>query len=564
MSLLFRLRQVLLLLLIMSLLMNIVLFTRLNDLGINLATMGGTSKQLSFAGNGRGAEQPRTLPYSAMEGSLSCEAYGGPSNADALADMVYWRDFPENQQFRSVYNRDGSKPYYFVFEPDEAGFSNVRLSFETVVAFATAMGRTLVMLPKFRFSQLLYPHPEGVRSYSFLDFFDVRNVPMISMQEYLETVALKGQLKNQQGVVQFPPDNRSDWNGAFGNSGNANSGEADRFFNWLSRAMNSINWKRDSCVVAFPADLKNGITAVRPMVKSILKKEKDDAESRIQEYTGNPTPVDSVAFDRFREMLSERDTLCEYDSFWEKSESLYMTGHERTGSRPLIPFYAYLYFEEWHQDLQMKRFMRDNLRFSDNIQCAAARIVEAMRNIAKHAATDGSNPNGNFDTMHVRRTDFKDLATYKEGTDSAQQIVDDKYFDENRTIYIATDEKDKTFFDPIRKQHTVLFLHDFDHLIKGVDPNFFGMIEQLVCAKGDKFVGTYYSTFTAYINRVKGYHTQKSQTEDALKGILNSEYMGHKGSYRYSLKQYRSARKDFWSREWPIAWRDIDHDVPYS
>jgi GDP-fucose protein O-fucosyltransferase len=232
-----------------------------------------------------------------------------------------------------------------------------------------------------------------------------------------------------------------------------------------------------------------------------------------------------------------------------------------TGSRPLIQFYAYLYFEDWRQDLQMKRFMRDNLRFSDVIQCAAARIVEAVREIARNTATGGRNKHGGFDTMHVRRTDFKDLPTYQDGVVGAEQIVRDSYFQQGRTVYIATDEKDRTFFEPLTKNYTVLFFHDFDHLIKGMDPNYFGMIEQLVCAKGDKFVGTYYSTFTAYINRIRGYHAQKSRSEDALNGVLNSEYMGHDGAYRTSLRAYTSARRDFWSREWPIAWRDIDHDM---
>lgn len=50
----------------------------------------------------------------------------------------------------------------------------------------------------------------------------------------------------------------------------------------------------------------------------------------------------------------------------------------------------------------MKRFMRDHLRYADEIQCAAARIVHAMREYAK-TKNPGSNPKGEFDTFHIRR-----------------------------------------------------------------------------------------------------------------------------------------------------------------
>jgi GDP-fucose protein O-fucosyltransferase len=210
----------------------------------------------------------------------------------------------------------------------------------------------------------------------------------------------------------------------------------------------------------------------------------------------------------------------------------------------------------------MKRFMRDNIRLADIIQCAAARIVQAIRRIAEsYAPGESGNSSvgyGSFDTMHIRRSDFKKLPTYDEQKDGAERIAADKYFADQRVVYIATDERDKTWFEPLRKHYRLVFLEDFSHLIRGVDPNYLGMIEQLVCAKGDKFVGTYYSTFSGYINRVRGYHALKSKTSDAQKGILNSEYVGQDGYFRTALKTYMSASRDFWHREWPIGWRDID------
>jgi hypothetical protein len=71
----------------------------------------------------------------------------------------------------------------------------------------------------------------------------------------------------------------------------------------------------------------------------------------------------------------------------------------------LVHFYAFLFMEDWREDLWMKRFMRDHVRYTDEIQCAAARIVHAMREYVR--SKEGSDSKGEFDTFHVRRGDFQ-------------------------------------------------------------------------------------------------------------------------------------------------------------
>jgi GDP-fucose protein O-fucosyltransferase len=339
-----RLREVLLLLLAGSVLLNVVLIARLQHREVNQTLLGTNTHESSLANLPNTRQRRRrdeigiggslTKKPSTFNAPLRCEPFGGPFNQSAVDDIVYWRDdIAKETQFRSVFLPDAAKNY-FVFEPDEAGFSNVRLSFETVVAFAVAMGRTLVMPPKLRLAQLLHPHEEGVRAYSYYDFFNIRNVPIISMQKYLETVALTGQLHNEAGEDSFPPYNRTKWDGLLGNSGNSGVGEAPLFFQWLSTSMHALDWKRDECIVAFPVDRSKGVRDVRAFLKSILDEDdkvNNGMSKRITSYTGHPIPVDSSPRDRFREMLSERRTLCEYDDYWQQSESLYLTGHEATG-----------------------------------------------------------------------------------------------------------------------------------------------------------------------------------------------------------------------------------------
>lgn len=89
------------------------------------------------------------------------------------------------------------------------------------------------------------------------------------------------------------------------------------------------------------------------------------------------------------------------------------------------------------------------------------------------------------------------------------------------------------------------------------------MIDQLVAAKGDTFVGTWFSTFTGYINRLRGYHAQAHHMPGYLDGTIDSYYIAPQShaSVRKSMRQYHAVEPPYWLREFPIAWRDIDHDV---
>jgi hypothetical protein len=75
----------------------------------------------------------------------------------------------------------------------------------------------------------------------------------------------------------------------------------------------------------------------------------------------------------------------------------------------------------------------------------------------------------------------------------------------NKTIFIATDERNKAFFQPFRLGgYDIVFLDDFKYLLEGVNTNYFGMIDQLVASRGDVFLGCWHSTFTGFIMRMRG------------------------------------------------------------
>jgi len=62
---------------------------------------------------------------------------------------------------------------------------------------------------------------------------------------------------------------------------------------------------------------------------------------------------------------------------------------------------------------------------------------------------------------------------YKNTRIPAEEIIQNtkQHLVFNSTIFIATDERDKSFFDPFRKDYHVHFLDDFQAELEGVNTN---------------------------------------------------------------------------------------------
>lgn len=114
----------------------------------------------------------------------------------------------------------------------------------------------------------------------------------------------------------------------------------------------------------------------------------------------------------------------------------------------------------------------DHVRYTDEIQCASARAIEAIRRKAREY--NPANTQGIFDTIHVRRGDFQ----FKKTRVTCAEIYEmtKKQLPENTTLYVATDERDKSFFDELKEHYHVLFLDDFDKELGEINTNFYGTI----------------------------------------------------------------------------------------
>jgi hypothetical protein len=278
-----------------------------------------------------------------------------------------------------------------------------------------------------------------------------------------------------------------------------------------------------------------------------------------------PTPVDGSVHDRMEEMITDRKKLCFYTPELQEEPYLYYkilydprnyTLTFDINIRLLIYYYCFLFFQDWHQDLWAKRFIRDHLRYRDEFQCGAARIVQKLREIS---------PTGDFDVLHIRRQ--SEFETQYGNLTSAEGIIKSMAPDiaKNRTVYIATDEPDRTFFQPLADylDGRIWYLDDFSYLIPDLDVNFYSIIDQLVATRGTKFFGAFCSTFTGYINRMRGYHSTKSKFQGYEKGELVDSffYNFNEEGKKNKMRTYHPPVKTWFYRQFPIAWRNIDRDV---
>jgi hypothetical protein len=60
--------------------------------------------------------------------------------------------------------------------------------------------------------------------------------------------------------------------------------------------------------------------------------------------------------------------------------------------------------------------------------------------------------------------------------------------------------------------------------------------------------------------RMRAYHAQKQKLPGYMDGAVPSYFYAER-RFKYVLRQYRSLSWPLWKTEFPIAWRDIDHDV---
>jgi len=440
-----------------------------------------------------------------------------------------------------------SHPIHTTLYSDHGGWNNIRMAMETALVMSHAMGRTLVLPPTQRFYLLGKGDQKQQNEFDFGDFFHLDSIAVehegfdvITSEEFLHRLGKTGKLMNiETGKPEL-------WDEKLKHgSGNVKT--------YLQKVGVNPHWDPMQCIAAFPEEMgEDAINKLRQANEDMMNEMGGRKKPSLEEFEGKPTPVDGPMSERMREILAEsssRSKLCIYDTRLQEAPVIYFPATK--GTRLLTHFYAFIFFSDWRADLWSKRFVRDHLRYIDEIMCAAARVVQALRERAKDNG-------GLYDSLHVRRGDFQYKKTRLEAPELIKKSKDNLI--EGGLVYIATDERDKSFFDPFKEHYDIVFLDDFKHLLPGINTNFYGMLDQLVASKGRVFYGTWWSTLSGYINRMRGYYIAKHKLDGYLDGTMPSYYF-FPDEKSTQMQKYHPVKKPIYMREFPTSWRDIDKGI---
>lgn len=461
----------------------------------------------------------------AKPAQIQCNGKGDTSIDGSIKQLAYWNDpqgkrdieFSKTPPFQY---KMATKKQYLAFVPDPGGWNNIRMSLESIFVYAAATGRTVVLPP----DQPLYllKADKKKKQRGFGDFYNFKHpqlnkvVKIITTEEFLKREGGKNgqfpipdELKDNVLKVQNHCERR------------AKSGITCNFlWSYYEQLQNSVIPKIASgpnCVIFGP--------------ETVEEMHKSQYAENMKEFCGSRKPVF-------------------YDNNLQQTDLLFFKTDERE-LRLMEHFYNLILFEDPVIDHFYKRFVRDFLHYHDEIFCAAARVIDLLHaeGTALGFKVDQYGAGG-YSAYHIRRGDLQ----FKKVKISAEEWVANTQhlWKKDELIYIATDERNQTYFEPFKQSgHTIRFLDDyFDSAqLHDIDPNYFGMIDTIVASRGRAFVGTYFSTFSGFINRMRGYHGMS---------MKNSKY-GYKPNYDAMMSWERMAIT-LWHREYPAAWVGIDGD----
>eukprot|EP00956_Cyclotella_meneghiniana_P004207 scaffold5177_cov73-Cyclotella_meneghiniana.AAC.2 len=406
-----------------------------------------------------------------------------------VSKLAYWNE-PQGDRdyiFTTPY-RDktpGAKPKYLAFSMDPGGFNNVRMSMEIVFIIAAITGRTLILPPDQPMYLLGNDRTSENKRRGLDDFFDMRGP---SFKKRVDVITMEDFMKKEAV------------------SGGQFVLEDSEYAELIDLAGRGCKKSEKSCGKIHNYLVKYGVT---PNITAthhqclviddgMYVRGVPDFPERAQEFCSSGN----------REIVYLTKDL--------NQPTLLYIQAEKPVTRMLAHFYGYITFTDPSYDNYFKRFVRDLLHYRHEIFCAAGKIINTLQLLGQdHGFSLEAEGNGGYSSLHIRRGDFQ----YKKMKLSAHEWYNNtKDFEQITTSTIY-------------------------------DDNQMGMLETVVASQGRVFVGTFRSTFSGYINRLRGYYGIS---------MMNSFYgdLEHKRI----MHEWNNVNLDTYAKEWPDAWIGIDGD----
>ena len=401
---------------------------------------------------------------------------------------------------------------YITFEYDIGGWNNIRLALENVIIFAILLKRTLVLPPTMHL-YLLNSKRSCLQDYICESFFKHPNLRVISIVDYLNELEKNNSLNTERTIVL--PENRvitgmltSDLYNYWGN-------QIHPIFLWMRKVGHQLQYDHDTFFV-FSGNGEVGV---------------DWNNLRIKD---------------FRQGLELQKHKCLIIGEWLDSYPvLHFMGD---GDGRLITYHtSKIYIQSLEQHKFVRRFLRDHFTYHDDIYKWAKFITEKLNGLCGSQWGWGST----WHSCHIRRGDFQFTQTRLSCDDLSRVLL--LNIPVGDLLYIATDETDLDFFKPLSAYYRLYFFNDLlnKDIVEQekINPNWIGMIEQVVASQGECFYGTFLSTFTHYIIRLRGYRGEEYFAKSWYTNLDVMNYL-HENSEKKEICS--------WQHEHQDVWKDID------
>ncbi|MFT7533008.1 MAG: hypothetical protein ACI9FD_004043 [Gammaproteobacteria bacterium] len=354
----------------------------------------------------------------------------------------YWNELLVNDAFTNTH-----KNRYLAFDIDQGGLNNIRMVFEYAVVIAAITRRTLILPPAqpwYLINQARMGKAEG--STDLADVFELSAIdnamPFLTTNEFCQTAAHHLKIPNQ--FLQQTFDETLEYD------------RLQEWRQWLLHNSEILDWNSYESLLCYP-DIKRALRG--PHMSDLYR-----ANRKLRELTPR--------------MLA--------------SPIIYLPSDNN--HRSLGPVATMLATETEHLPRLCRRLLKHHVRYRDEVFAWAEKIRHWLQL-------------DDFNAFHIRRNDFQ----YKQTRLDVDRIHSNvqSLISKDKPLYVATDETDPEFFRQLASFFKVPKVYTISDWLPRVDQDFpyvwEGLVEQAICARASRFIGTDLSTFSAYINRLRGY-----------------------------------------------------------
>ena len=366
---------------------------------------------------------------------------------------------------------NASKPVkgirYLSYQPPGNGWNNQRVALENAIVLAKLLNRTLLVHP-------MAPHDKGAlykagAQPGYVSYNRLKQSDLVPLSVFLDLKLLSRLIPVQEVVTSH-----------------------QQFYHDLGQ----LSWRNICHSVGFGYWMDKRPTTVEEI--DMFKRQHFHASNAWKKKCPK------------EQLLAEESTgaIVEYvsDYFNDPSDMLYFEQGTLFG--------IHIRFVHRHDAIAAQKWILDHLHYGPRVHS----VVDVM---AKKLS-------GHFNAIHVRRTDHP---ARKFPVDYWIRSLQSANCSTNVLLYVATDEKHRSYFDRFKEQgYKLVFASDFHDLLQFHDvphdaiEDVTGVYEQLLCEKADKFVSTPGSTFSILIRR----NRNEIEIEDGLlMNSLHTFWIGH-------------------------------------